>query len=192
MRGRVLGAALAAVLAACQGPGRAPPSPPRTSPPAAIPAFSAAEPPSRRDCFPPAARALGLPGFVPAPRGVPLQGPDAYAAPYRPRGQVPKRIEGEGFAFETSSRLGLVAGFYAACLDTYGDREHTRLRADGSVIFRVPLRQLPEPVVVVIADDPDGPTATVIFTEWELQPAAPPPSPSATVTGPPSPSPAGT
>ncbi|MEX2458686.1 MAG: hypothetical protein WD770_06835 [Actinomycetota bacterium] len=183
---------LASVAVACQAaPDPDPPSAAATSPPPPIPQFGP-EAPTNAECFPESAGTRGVPGYVPVPATAVLQGPDQYAGPYEPVGTRPRRIAGRGFAYEVSSRVGLVAGFYGACLGTYAtETEWTRLRAeDQHVLFRIPVRGR-SPAVVLIAHDPEGgPTVVVIFTEYELT-AAPSPIPapsSATETPGPSPS----
>jgi hypothetical protein len=181
---------LLAVLVTLTGcPGEPVPEPsqsPLGSPPAPIPSF-ASDPPQLGECFPRSARTQGMPGLIPVPPTARLQGPEEYAGPYQPIGTPARRIAGRGFEFEASSRVALVAGFYAACLDAFATeiewRRHPAEQDD--VLFTIPLQGRPRPVVVLIAANPSGPTAVVTFVDYRVTPAPrPDPSPSQTPESP--------
>jgi hypothetical protein len=122
-----------------------------------------------------------MPGLIPVPPTARLQGPEDYAGPFQPIGTRARRIAGRGFEYEASSRVPLVAGFYAACLDTFATEiEWERLPAEeDDVLFTIPLQGRPRPIVVLIAHNPTGPTAVVTFVDYRLS-AAPSPDPSPT------------
>lgn len=160
------------------------PGPARRSPPPLLPSLGS--PPGTAECFAPG-RPAGFPGLIPLPATAELQGPDAYAGPYAPVRTIPRRIEGRGFAYEVSSRVEIVAGFYAICLETYvTELDWRQIHAEGQdVIFRIPLQSRADPVVVLIADGPDGgPTVVVTFIEHEIVPVPTPTQPSPTAPTP--------
>ncbi len=183
---------LAVVLGACTGPGDpAFPTPPPTSPPPALPTIGP-EGPGAGQCFPRAARTRGVPGNIPVPVPDVLQGPDDYAGPYEPLGQAPRRIEGRGFAYEVDSRVPLVVGFHVACLEAYGQEFDWRsIRAKGGDhLFSIRLQGRPQRVIVLVADNPEGPSTVVIFTDYVLEPLAPSPTPAPSPSASPEESPA--
>ena len=161
----LLGVALLA--AACGGePSVGQPPSVSSTPVAGLPSIRAIGP-VLRECFPTSARNQGVPEDVPVPTTVKLQGPDTYQAdlgfPERPT-----RISGTGFEYEVAADPRLVAGFYDACLDAFGPRGWEHLRPeDGNDVFRVP-RRTDLPVVVLVARNRTGPTAVVIFVDYEL------------------------
>jgi hypothetical protein len=173
------------LLVACVGtPGLDPTHAPTTPPPPPIPRFADLR---SQDCFPRSARTRGVPGFVPVPTTAGLQGPDDYAGPYVPLGPTEQRIAGRGFAYLVSSRGALVAGFYSACLEAYATEIEWKgplPAGEDDALFRIP-QPGRDDVIVLIAEDPEGPTAVVIFTDYRISEVPSPlPSPSPSASGP--------
>jgi hypothetical protein len=157
---------LALLWAACGDPSPVDESPARPATPVpGLPSIRAIGP-VLRDCFPTSARNRGVPEGIPVPTTVDLQGPDTYEAADVPLEGGSTRIRGNGFEYEVAASARLVAGFYDACLDAFGPPGWKHLRPEsGNDVFRVP-RQGEPPAVILVARNPSGATAVVIFVSY--------------------------